>query len=120
MAIDCSPSARLEQYKCLACGTQSQLLVALLVALISDPESGYTLPGDTNQLMADSACWNCLTDTQLLQAIVSSFGELYEDTFEAGEFRDMVKCLQCASPRQIKSAIAMLICQRNSREDDER
>lgn len=109
MAIACTPEERLEKFKCLECGSESQLLLVLLLALAKNRHAGYTMPDDTNQLMQDSACWACLSDKQLLQAVVSTVSEWVEDE-DWQPLVEEARCIQCANPKQIKAAIAFLIC----------
>lgn len=113
MPADCTPSANLSTYKCLACLSTTELLM-LLVVILADAGGTYTLPDDLSTLMQDAACWGCLSDKQLLQASVSALAQDIEADATLDEIRAKIACLKCANPGQIKSAIAMLICQNSS------
>jgi len=108
MAVSTNVNDRLETFKCLSCLSESDLLKVMLVVLADASTSGYTLPGDTAQLLEDSACWACLSDKQLLQAQVSALAEDIETGTTLEEFRNKIKCLLCAQPKQIRAAVAYL------------
>ena len=110
MPAVCTPSANLSIYSCLSCLSKDELLKLLVVILADVAESGYTLPADTPQLLQDSACLTCLDDKKLLQYTVSALAQDVESGSTVAEIRDKIKCLLCANPRQIKAALAHLIC----------
>lgn len=115
MPADCSPGANLAAYKCLSCLSVSELLIIYLVVLADAETSGYSLPADQARLLEDAACWTCLSDKQLLQAAISANAQdiLSEET-PVSELRERIKCLLCATPKQIKAIIAMLVCKLGS------
>jgi len=83
----------------------------LLVVILADKSgSSYTLPGDTASLLEDSACWKCLTDKQILQAIISALAEDIESDSTVEEIRAKIQCLLCADPKTVKAAIGYLVC----------
>lgn len=108
MALVCTPSQRLKNFPCLACLSDSELDAAFVVALAIS--AGYTMPSGTNQLLTDSACFTCLTEKQKKKALVSAYLEKYAPTITAADLRNRMKCLRCASPKQIKAAISFLTC----------
>lgn len=94
---------------CLQCLSELQLMMVLVWEL-NEISEAYTLPTQLATLFDDSACYTCLSDKQLLQAIVTilaylAFGR--EDTVPG--VVDDLACLNCANPAQIKAAIVHLI-----------
>jgi hypothetical protein len=83
-------------------------MAVILLAVAT--ENGYTLPGDTNKLLAESSCVTCLADKQMLQALASMFTANMLPGVPAATVRAQIKCLLCANPRQIKAAILTQIC----------
>lgn len=108
MAITCTPAARLEYLSCLSCLSDSELDKAFVVAL-AESEGTYNLPTDSAQLVEDSACFTCLSDKQLKQALVSAYLE-GNDPLTLDQIREKLKCLQCATPKQILAAQVYLTC----------
>lgn len=109
MAITCTPKARLAALPCLSCLSDSELDKAFVVAL-ADSEGTYDLPTDSAQLVEDSACFTCLSDKQLKQALVSAYLEDNSPGITLDEIRSRLKCLQCATPKQILAAQVYLTC----------
>lgn len=109
--ITCTPTDLLHDFACLKCLSKLELEQLLLV-ILCDLTGSYDLPDDTHELLDDTACWTCISDTQRLQAIVSMFAQLtYAGTdTTVDDIRDKIKCLLCANPAQIKGAIAALLC----------
>lgn len=110
MPENCTPSANLATYKCLSCLSIDELLKLWVVILADSDRSGYSLPTDLPQLLEDAACWTCLSDKQLLQAAISANAQDIEDGATLQEIREKIKCLLCANPKQVKAALAMLVC----------
>lgn len=109
MALTCTPAARLAFLPCLSCLSDSELDKAFVVAL-AESEGTYSLPTDSAQLVEDSACYTCLSDKQLKQALVSAYLENYLPNITLSEIRERLKCLQCATPKQVKAMQAFLTC----------
>jgi len=107
--IDCTPSALLEEYKCLECFSDSQIWLVLIVILAQMTE--HDLPDELPQLLEDSACLNCLTESQKFQGAVAILGAANESTGTQAQLNDMVKCLQCASNPQVKALALFLWCE---------
>lgn len=109
MALNCTPAARLSVLPCLSCLSDSELDKAFVVALAESSRS-YTLPADAGQLIEDSACFTCLSDKQLKQALVSAYLEDVDPYITLDDIRNRLKCLQCATPKQILAATVYLTC----------
>lgn len=109
MAITCTPAARLSYLSCLSCLSDSELDQAFVVAL-ADGDGSYSLPTQASQLVADAACFTCLSDKQLKQALVSAYLQDNSPNITIGEIRNRLKCLRCASPKQIKAIQVYLTC----------
>jgi hypothetical protein len=110
MAVtSCAPAALLAKLSCLKCLSESELNKVFVLALAAGTDN-YTLPDNLNTLLENSACFTCLSDKQLLQALVSAYVEdnLPELTIE--EIRERIKCLNCATPKQVKAAMVYLTC----------
>ena len=92
---------------CLACLSKTEL-IALAVMISADKLGTYNLPGDTNKLLANSACFNCFADSQLLQGMVAVMVQNVEGLATVNQMRARIKCLACANPKQLKAAFAYL------------
>lgn len=114
MALTCTPAARLAYLSCLSCLSDSELDKAFVIAL-ADSEGSYRLPTDSAQLVEDSACFTCLSDKQLKQALVSAYLEENAPEVTLDDIRERLKCLQCATPKQILAATVYLTCKAVSR-----
>lgn len=112
MAATCTPSALLEDYKCLACLSEKELL-AVLVLVANQLIGTYNLPEELDDLFSDSACFTCLSDKQKFQAIISAMSTVaYERSGKTiDEVRDEIKCMLCAPPGVLKGAAVLLLCQ---------
>jgi len=93
---------------CLACLSESELNKVFVLALATG--TAYELPDHLAQLMDSSACYTCLSDKQLLQVLVSAYVEDQLGSLTMDEFREKIKCLSCATPKQVKAAISYLTC----------
>jgi hypothetical protein len=118
ITIDCeNPKNLVHQYPCLSCLSESELLKLMIVVLndyigtLRDSINPYDLPSELSDLMSDSACYGCLSDKQMLQAVVVMFASLtYDDTKNVQDIVDDMHCLICADPKQTKSALLRLLC----------
>lgn len=105
----CDTQSLVSRSPCLSCLSESQLWAVILYAI--SQQTDYSLPEDTGQLLADSSCLNCLTDKQLLESLAGILAEIYVEDKTVEQIRDAITCLFCTSPKQLKSAIAYLLCQ---------
>lgn len=99
----------LNQTPCLTCLSEKELQ-AVLVYLLST-QTDYSLPDDLRQLMQDSVCINCFSNKEKLQAVVAALADELVTDETIPEIRDAMKCLLCATPGQIQSAIIYLLIQ---------
>lgn len=106
-AIECTPSALLDKYSCLQCLSDDQLLAIIALAMA---QASQTYANDVAALLADSACYTCLSEKQMLQAATAIIGNMGFPDESISEIREKIKCLLCADPRQIKAAILFLLC----------
>lgn len=106
--LTCTRDGVLEDYKCLACLSEKELLAVAVYALAWG--QGYDLPGDINQIIRDSACFECLSDKQLAQAMAMIPVKFYMDDATVPAVAQDVSCLTCATPKQLKAALAYLLC----------
>lgn len=73
---------------------------------------GYTLPDELDELLEDSACFNCTvaaSETEMLKfelAILAHY--LSEESLS--DIASKVKCLPCLKPGQINAATLYLQC----------
>ena len=109
-SVSCTPNALLNTFPCLQCYSKTELK-QVLVMLLAELSESYEMPGSTNQVMKDSACFTCLSEKQLLQAMVSTLAQQvgWEST-DFNDIKDKIKCLNCANPKQIDAAITYLVC----------
>lgn len=106
VAYTCTPSSLLNSVPCMACLSEKQMLAALL-AIISLAES-KTIP----DLLDESACFTCMSKKQMLQGLVTVMGnDLLGRDFSDADVIARVKCLECASQKQILAALLYLFCQ---------
>ena len=107
--IACKPSDLLSIAPCMSCLSTKQMWSVLLYLMILESSRDLREELTIKKVMADSACWNCTTKTQRLQALItllaSGFEELSPETVT-----EEVKCLNCASESQIQAAIMYLFC----------
>jgi len=102
----CSPDNMKPYIKCLQCYSTTELKAALVVALAE-------LSGATYQELYDcGACWNCVSDSERLQAFVAfvwyaAFGEFPD----AATINEDIRCLRCYSESQLDSAIVCGWCE---------
>lgn len=106
--LTCTPSGLLNDFKCLSCLSQKELLAVAVYALAWG--NGYDLPGDINQIIEDSACFECLSDKQLDQAMALVPVKFFMDDATVPTVAQDISCLTCASPKQLKAALAYLLC----------
>lgn len=107
--LNCTPSGLLDTFPCLACLSEKELLAVMVYTLST--QTDYSLPDDVPELMRDSACYACMSDKEMLQATAAMQASLFLEGKTVEEVRDTVKCLICATPKQLKAAMTLLLCQ---------
>lgn len=81
-------------------------MLAVLVAILA-----MTVNKTVAEVMADSACFNCMSKKQMLQALVTIFGnELLGENATAQEVIDEMHCLVCVDEHKLMAALLQLIC----------
>lgn len=110
VSASCTPQAIKESFHCIQCASESEVLMVILWAL-AKLEGTYTLPGDLDHLLEDTACWNCMSDSDLLRAIAILLAQKASRNESILDFWDEVKCLPCADPKALRAAIVPLLCQ---------
>ena len=99
-AYTCTPSSLLNSAPCLSCLSEKQMLATLLAIITIYNED------EVRTVLEDSACLMCMSKKQMLQALVTIMGNnLLGETYSASDIADRVKCLECASQKQIMAAI---------------
>lgn len=106
-AIECTPKALLEKYSCLACLSEHELLAVITLAMA---QASRTYESGVASLLADSACYTCLSKKQMLQAGAAIIGNMGLSDHTVPEIVELIKCLQCASDRTLWAAILFLLC----------
>lgn len=116
--IDCTnPKELLKKTPCLACLSESQLKMVLVVVLNDylttlRGSAAYTLPGHLGDLIKDGACYTCFSKKQLLQILVLFAGYLaYSSESTLPSIVAKGKCLPCGKTGQAESAAMRLLCQ---------
>lgn len=106
----CTPQEISQEWPCLNCVSEEQLLQALFFVLAE--MAGYDMPADLNQLLDDAACFQCLSDRQKLQQTVAVFAKYAVDaeTIDTTDVLGQAACIRCLKPGQVKSAIPFLLC----------
>lgn len=105
LAFECTPDSLLKSTPCVACLSEHELL-AVIVGILSLAASKTVA-----EAMSDSACFTCLSDKQLLQALVVKIGnDALGEEHTVSEVVDQFHCLVCATPKQLKAAIIQLLC----------
>lgn len=108
-ASPCRISDIADNYPCLACLSEKELLAVLAQSLAV--LNRYDLSaGDLPTLLEDSACISCLSDKQLLQALVGIIGGYADSELSIADIREDVKCLLCVPPQKVRALIVYLAC----------
>lgn len=111
ISASCTPQTLKESYHCIQCASESEVLMVILWAL-AKLEGTYTLPEDLPTLLEDTACWNCVSDSDLLRSIAILLAQkASRSDLDITDFWDEVKCLPCADPKALRAAIVPLLCQ---------
>jgi hypothetical protein len=101
---NCVPSDWLKKYACLKCLSVTELKAVIVLALADYLEL------EVSEILECSACWTCLSKSQKLQAITAVLGDTFLSDQTVDEIREKIKCLLCANPDQIDSALAYGVC----------
>lgn len=111
--ITCTPDDLLANQPCLACLSTRELLaiLALLLCKINgaDPDADCSV----ETLASEAKCFNCMSDHQMLEAIVALVAQfaIDNDYLEADTgLRQDAECLVCADPKTVRSIILKQIC----------
>lgn len=103
--FDCTPSSLLASTPCLNCLSDKEMLAALLGILALNQD---LLIAD---VLKDSACYTCMSKHQMLQAFVTIMGNsLLGEGDSPQTVVDNIRCLECASEKQLLAAILYLMC----------
>lgn len=109
--LTCTPHGLVNNYPCLACLSDSQLLTVIAMSLYALTHSGnHTL----TSMLASGKCFACLSDHQKLQAIASSLISIAvaNDYFtDATDATETAQCLSCTDPAIIKGLIVGELCE---------
>ena len=106
MAIaSCTPSVLLNTWKCLKCLSASEMKAVMVLALAED--LGLTVA----EVLENSACFNCLSKTQLLQSATAVTADSFLSRYASvDELRTAIKCLLCAPSGKLDAALTYEIC----------
>lgn len=117
ITIDCAnPKDLLQQMKCLSCLSELQLKRILFISLNDfltglDRDSAYNMPEDTATLISDSACYTCMTDKQMLEALIVLVTAIKSRGYtEVSDLVSDMGCFQCSNPKQVKAALMKILC----------
>lgn len=88
---------------CLQCLDKPTLLLVLLYILATMNNKDMTTELDT--MMEESACYTCLTDKQLLEAMIAILADNQLESVNVQDIRDSLSCAQCADPQRIKAML---------------
>lgn len=105
MAVTCTPSSLIGTNPCLNCLSDKLLWAIIMYAFAT--QNNRT----TAESLANSACYNCLGDQkQFLVSLVTIFADEFLAGVSVDDIIDNIKCLDCTSEKQIKSALLYEIC----------
>lgn len=108
----CTPDDLLAQTPCFHCLSVTQLRMVELFLWAT--KAGYTLPDDLDDLLRDSACWNCtdVGDKRRLEGRVASLANSMTEQLGAiADIIEAMKCIPCIKLGQLDSAITYAFCQ---------
>lgn len=92
---------------CFPCLSETELFA--IGAAILARANHYSLPDDLGTLLSASACWDCMSDKQQLEALLGELKATYADAVSLDTLRDEAKCLPCLEPKKIRSMILWLL-----------
>jgi hypothetical protein len=102
----CTPAEAMAIAPCAKCASESELrMIWLWFWATMDL---YDLPEDLAELLEDSACWTCLSETDIKRGILSEV--ISGIDIPIGEVMDALTCIRCLKPKQVEAAIAYTIC----------
>lgn len=94
----------LNLYPCLQCLNKSELLAVLVYVLAT--LNGKDVTTDLSTMMDDSACYNCLTEKQMLEGLIASLAtNVIPAETTVTQMREYVKCLTCVDPNRIRALL---------------
>lgn len=109
-ALTCTPNGLVNKYPCAKCASATELIA--MIALVS-----YTLQNSGSHVLTDmlesGKCFKCLSNHQLLEAILNSMVEFAIDQGyfdDVNEFFNTAKCLTCADPALVRGILLKAYC----------
>ena len=101
----CTPSSLLASSPCLACLSPKELLAVMVGIVAINTEKKVP------DILKESACFTCMSKHQMLQALVTIMGnQLLGEETTPEEVVASVKCIECASEKQLLAAILYQFC----------
>lgn len=105
VAYTCTPSSLLASEPCIKCLSEKEMWAAIVAILALN--AGKSV----KDAMKDAACFNCMTDSQMLQAALTILGNnLLGETKSLTDVLNLMKCLVCTSEHQLKAAALKMFC----------
>jgi hypothetical protein len=114
-SIVCTPTGLLEgvipAQDCLQCMSHSQLL-SILALILCKMNGGADADCSPATLAEDAACFECMSDHQMLVALVNLFVTyaINVNDLEEGDLRQEAVCLNCLPPKMIRAIILQQLC----------
>lgn len=112
-ALVCDKDELAAAYPCAACLSEHDLLAVIALALCKINAGDPNAACDPATLLANAACLTCLSNKQILEAIVKIIvnwaynnGYMLPDT----DLRADIACLHCLTPKQILAIILDELC----------
>lgn len=81
------------------------IVVALMVA------NSYDVATDLNDLLDDTKCYSCASDSQKLQSLAAVLWDAFLSREDITDLKTDARCLLCLKPGQLKGLALGLICQ---------
>jgi hypothetical protein len=107
--LNCTVPELVEAQPCVKCASRKDLF-AVMIYILAEVD-GYSIPDDTEALLAEAACFSCLSDREKLNVLVTKLISLVDDEeYEGTEVFDDMKCLLCIDERTMKAILTLLIC----------
>lgn len=111
--ITCTPESLLGENPCNNCYSDTILIAGLAALLCSiNKELGENSSCDPEDAMEDASCFKCMSDHQMLVAIVNTFADyaISLGVTNAGEVIQNATCLSCADPKMNKAIVVKQLC----------
>lgn len=97
-------------YPCLECLSESQLWMVAFLAMNFLYNSLNQTDTTATDRLQQMGCQNCLSDTQVLRAVVAKLISTAADLgYSAQAGLEDASCVQCAEPKQVRVALASLL-----------